>query len=145
MAGFGSRSVGPLLVLSLATVSCGSGRHLQSVALQPPVATAQNGQMQFTATGTFSKPPSPINLTGKDVTWCVGELTSAPNASPNSCVGNINSFASVDQNGLATCSSTLHGTGYILAGSQSGNSSMITNPDGGSQFKVSGYATLTCP
>jgi hypothetical protein len=130
------------LVLSLLLLSCGSGRHLQSVTLQPAVATAQNGQAQFTATGTFSKPPSPITLTSKDVAWCVGELTSAPNASPNACVGNINAFAAVDGNGLATCSSTLHGTGYILAGTES---AMITNPDGGSQFKVSGYATLTCP
>jgi hypothetical protein len=136
------RSVGPLLILLLATVSCGSGRHLQSVTLQPSVATAQNGQFQFTATGTFSAPPSPATLTSKDVTWCTGELTSAPSASPNSCIGFVIPFATVDQNGLATCNPTLHGTGYILAGAHP-IASMI--PDEGSQFKVSGYATLTCP
>jgi hypothetical protein len=138
-----SWSTGLLLVLSFVALNCGSGRHLQSVTLQPSVATAQNGQMQFAATGTFSKPPSPTALTSKDVTWCVGEQTSAPNASSNSCVGNVNSFATVDQNGLATCSPTIHGTGYILAGASAGNASMI--PDEGSQFSVSGYATLTCP
>jgi len=135
------RSVGFLLILLVTALSCGSGRHLQSVTLQPSVATAQNSQQQFKATGTFNRPPSPVTLTSKDVTWCVGELTNAPNASPNACVGNIAPFASVDQNGLARCSPAFHGTGYILAGA--GEISM--NPDTGSQFKVFGYATLTCP
>ena len=142
VAGFRSGSLGSLLLLSLATLSCGSGRHLQSITVQPSTATAQNGQFQFTATGKFSAPPSPVMLTSQDVTWCTGELTGATNASPNSCIGFIIPFATVDQNGLATCSPALHGTGYILAGTQE----MISmNPDGGSQFKVSGYATLTCP
>lgn len=142
MSGLGLRSVGLLLILSPIVLSCGSGRHLQTVTLQPAVATAQNGQQQFTAIGTFSQAPSPATLTSKDVMWCVGELTSAPNASPNACVGLVIPFASVDQNGLATCSPTLHGTGYILAGTGQMSSMM---PDTGSQFKVFGYATLTCP
>ena len=137
-----SRSVGLLLILSLATLSCGSGRHLQSVTLQPSVATAQNGQFQFTATGEFSAPPSPATLPSKDVTWCTGGLASASNASPSGCAGFVIPFATLDQNGLATCSSTLHGTGYILAGAQPIPAMM---PDEGSQFKVFGYATLTCP
>ena len=135
------RSIGSLLILSLAALSCGGSRHLQSITLQPSVTAAQNGQAQFTATGKFSQPPSPVTLTSKDVTWCTGELTSAPNASPNSCVGNVAPFATVDQNGLATCGQATHGSGYILAGTDQ----MTMNPDGGSQFKVSGYATLTCP
>jgi hypothetical protein len=136
-----SRSAGPLLVLSLAALSCGGSRHLESVTLQPNVATAQNGQMQFMATGQFSQPPSPATLTSKDVTWCTGEVTNAPNASPNSCVGNVAPFATIDQNGLATCNATFHQTGYILAGT----GQTTINPDAGSQFKVFGYATLTCP
>ena len=142
MSGFRLGSVGLLLIFSLMALSCGGGRHLQSVTLQPAVATAQNGQQQFTATGKFSRPPSPVTLTSKDVIWCVGELTNAPNASPNACVGNIALFATVDQNGLATCSPTFHRTGYILAGAGQVSS---MNPDTGSQFKVFGYATLTCP
>lgn len=142
MIGSRSRSAGPLLLLSLAALSCGSSRHLQSVNLQPSVATAQNGKFQFTATGKFSAPPSPVTLTSNDVTWCTGELTSAPNANPGSCVGNVVPFASVDHNGLATCGPTSYGTGYILAGTQPIAS---MNPDAGTQFKVSGYATLTCP
>jgi hypothetical protein len=106
------------------------------------VATAQNGHVQFTATGQFSAPPSPVTLTSKDVTWCSGEVANAPHASPNSCIGNVAPFATVDQNGLATCGAASHGTGYILAGAQQ---IMSMNPDAGSQFKISGYATLTCP
>ena len=142
VTGSSLRVFGPLLLLSLATLSCGGSRHLQSVTLQPSAATAQNGQVQFSATGKFSAPPSPATLTSKDVTWCTGELASAPNASPNSCIGNAAPFATVDQNGLATCSAASHGTGYILAGAQP---VISMNPDGGSQFRVFGYATLTCP
>ena len=142
VTGFLPRSVRALLLLSMAALSCGGGRHLESVTLQPSVATAQNGQFQFTATGTFSEPPSPASLTSKDVTWCTGAVTSSPSASPNSCVGFIIPFARVDQNGLATCNPQLHGTGYILAGAHPIASKI---PDEGSQFKVSGYATLTCP
>ena len=142
MSEFRSHLVGALLLLTWAAASCGSGRHLETITLQPAVATAQNGQAQFTATGQFSAPPSPVTLTSKDVTWCTGELANAPNGSPNSCIGNVAPFATVDQNGLATCGPASHGTGYILAGAQQ---IMSMNPDGGSQFKISGYATLTCP
>ena len=139
---FRSHSVGPLLLLSCLALSCGSSRHLESITLQPSAATAQNGKFQFAATGQFSAPPSPVTLTSKDVTWCTGEVANAPSASPNSCIGNVAPFAVVDQNGLATCGAASHGTGYILAGAQQ---MMPMNPDGGSQFKISGHATLTCP
>jgi len=142
VTGFFPRSAGALLVLFLAGLSCGGSRHLESVTVQPSVATAENGQFQFTATGTFSEPPSPASLTSKDVTWCGGEVTSAPSASPNSCVGSLIPFATLDRNGLATCNPTFHGSGYILAGAHPIASKI---PDEGSQFKVSGYATLTCP
>jgi len=137
--GHRSISVKPLLILSLTALSCGSGRHLQTVKIDPAAAT---GQAQFQATGTFSKPPSPVTLTNKDVTWCVGELTSAANATANVCVGNVAPFATVDQNGMAQCNATSHGTGYIVAGAEPVFS---MNPDGGSQFTVAGSATLTCP
>src|SRR5438309_5242119 len=91
-----SVAVGPLLLLSLATLSCGSGRQLQSVKLDPPAA---NSQAQFTATGTFSKPPSPVTLTSKDILWCMGSMGS----SDGQCVGNANPGGTVDQNGVAHC------------------------------------------
>lgn len=127
-----------LPVVSLGTAGCGSSRQLQSVTLSPASADAQNfpnGQVSFTATGTFSKKPSPLQLTGKDVTWCAG-------SSSGMCVGNINPGITVDQNGLAQCVPGFTGTVTILAGTKSFS---MMNTDGGSQLKIFGTAQLTCP
>jgi hypothetical protein len=61
------------LLLVLATVTCGNKRQLQTVTLSPIAADAHNfpnGQVNFAATGNFSKPPSPVQLTSKDAGWC---------------------------------------------------------------------------
>src|ERR1700674_2249984 len=102
--------VSPLIALGI--VGCGSSRQLQSVTLSPASADSRNfpnGQVSFTATGAFSKKPSPVQLTSKDVTWCVG-------SSSGMCVGNINPGVTVDQNGLAQCLPGFTGTATILAG-----------------------------
>jgi hypothetical protein len=127
-----------VLIAALAMSGCGTSRQLQSVTLNPASADAQSfpgGQVPFVATGTFSKPPSPSNLTSKDVQWCVGDSAGA-------CVGNINPGASVDQNGVAQCNPGFAGTATILAGTQS---NVMVNPDEGRQLKVFGSAELTCP
>ena len=134
MTRFGSGLVFVLPLIALGIVGCGSGRQLQSVTLNPELADAQSfpgGQVSFTATGAFSKPPSPVRLTSKDVTWCAGSNS-----------GNINPGVTVDQNGLAQCVPGFTGTATVLAGA--GSSSMM-NPDGGSQLKIFGAAQLTCP
>jgi hypothetical protein len=126
----------PLVTLGIA--GCGSGRQLQSVALTPPSADARtfpNGQVSFVATGAFTKPPSPVQLTGNDATWCVGSASGM-------CVGNINPGATVDQNGVAQCVPGFTGTVTVLAGT---GSSSNMNPDQGSQLKIFGAAQLTCP
>jgi hypothetical protein len=130
-------SIAGLLWL-LALSACGSGRQLQTVSIAPATADAQNspsGQVPFVATGTFSDPPSPVTLTSNDVLWCVG-------SSDGSCVGNINPGATVDQTGLAQCNFGFVGTATILAGTPS---SVMMNPDEGSQLKIFGSAKLTCP
>ena len=127
-----------LALTTLGVVGCGSSRQLQSVTISPASADAQNfsaGQVSFTATGTFSKNPSPQKLTSKDVTWCAGSSTGM-------CVGNINPGITVDPNGLAQCLPGFTGTVTILAGAES---SSMMNPDGGSQLKIFGGADLTCP
>ena len=137
MTGFRSPLIGPLLLLSLAALSCGSSRHLQSVTLLPAAAEAQNfphGQVQFTATGIFSKPPSPKQLTNKDIGWCVGSESGG-------CDGNFNPGIALDQNGLAYCLPTFTGTAIVLAGTGIPSS----KPDFGGQLKVFGSAKLTCP
>jgi hypothetical protein len=121
-----------LSVLTLGIVGCGTSRELQSVALSPASAV---GHATFTATGTFNRKPSPVQLTNKDLTWCAGSSTGM-------CIGNINPGITIDQNGSAQCAPSFTGTVTVLAGTPS---SAMTNPDGGSQLKVFGTAQLTCP
>jgi len=142
-----SIAVGPFSVLVLlATMSCGSNRQLQTVALQPATADAKdfpNGQVPFLATGTFSKPPSPVPLTSKDVTWCYGGPANVANPTAGICAGNIAPAVTVDANGLAQCAANAQGTFFVLAGKTSTN--LMGNPDAGPQFTIFGSAQLTCP
>ncbi len=90
-----------VLLSILAMAGCGSNRQLQSVSLNPASADAKNfpnGQVSFIATGTFSSPPSPQNVTSKDVFWCVGRSNGA-------CVGNVNPGATLIK--MARLSATL--------------------------------------
>ena len=67
MTGLRSLIVGYCLVLFLlATLSCGSSHQLQSVSITPSTADAQqfpNGQVQFTAKGTFNGSSTSVTLT----------------------------------------------------------------------------------
>lgn len=143
MTGFRSGSIGALLLLALAAVSCGSSRHLQSVTLQPATADAQkfpNGLVQFTASGTFNKPPSPQPLTSKDVVWCMGGVSGD---GVGECAGLVITGGTVDQNGVAQCMPGFTGTATVLAGTPTNVSHPI--PDTGAPLKVFGSAKLTCP
>jgi len=114
------------------------------VAIQPSAADAKdfaNGQVNFSATGIFSGSSSPVPLTSKDVTWCYGGLANVASPTAGSCAGNIQQFASVDQNGVAQCKAQFQGAVLILAGTPT----ISMNPDGGAALKVFGLATLTCP
>jgi len=127
-----------VLAAALAASSCGDGRQLQSVTLVPASADAKdypNGQIPMTATGAYSKPPSPVLLTSNDIVWCVG-------TSSGTCNGNIASPVTVDVNGVAQCSLGQSGTATVLAGKPS---STAVKPDGSSQLKVFGAAQVTCP
>jgi hypothetical protein len=79
-----------LLATMLGTVGCGAStpRALQSVVVSPKSAVAhdfQNGQVQFTATGIFNKPPT--RVTPFPVAWAAFQ----------------NTIATIDSNGLAQC------------------------------------------
>jgi hypothetical protein len=127
-----------VLAAALATSSCGDSRQLQSVTLVPASADAKdypNGQIPMTATGAYSKPPSPVLLTSNDIVWCVGR-------SDGACNGNIASAVIVDVNGVAQCSLGQTGTATILAGKPT---SSAVKPDGSSKLKVFGSAQVTCP
>ena len=132
------------ILAALMASGCGSSRQLESVTIHPAAADAKNfpnGQVQFTATGTFSQPPSPAPLTSKDVLWCYGGFANVANPTAGLCAGNIAQFAWVDQNGVAQCEASFQGTVYILAGTALPE----TNPDVGPQLKIFGQAALTCP
>ena len=113
MSRFGSWLLFLLLPLTtLGIVGCGSSRQLQSVTLSPAWADAQNfpsGQVSFTATGTFSKKPSPLQLTSKDVTWCAG-------SSSGMCVGNINPGRYSGPEWVGTMRTGIHGNSYNSRG-----------------------------
>jgi hypothetical protein len=136
-----TRCVSLLAILLFAIfITSGYGsRQLQSVTLKPASADAKNfpnGEVSFTATGTFSRPPSPVQLNGGEVQWCIGD------GSTGACAGNVVPNATVDQNGVAQCRSGFAGTATVLAGTSS-NAMMM--PDVGPQLKVFGSAQLTCP
>ena len=127
-----------VLAAALVASGCGDGRQLQSVTLVPAAADAKdypNGQIPITATGNYSKQPSPVLLTSNDIVWCIG-------TSDGTCNGNIASPVTVDVNGVAQCSVGLTGTATVLAGKPS---SKAVKPDSPSQLKVFGSAQVTCP
>ncbi len=123
------------LTASLIASGCGSSsRQLQGITITPPVADAKdfpNGKVQFTASGNFAKP----------ITWCVAGPTSAANPAAYICEGNIEPFATIDQNGLTQCAPLSQGTVFILGG----DAVPPANPDQGPVFKLYGSAQLTCP
>jgi len=123
-----------LAVISIATVGCSSmnstsNRVLQSMTLTPANADAQTtqGQVQFTAMGTFSMAPSPAPVpfvspfTG---TWSTSDMN----------------VATITQTGLASCVSGAAGTVTInaIASSNSGRGTQMSTA-------VSSSAKLTCP
>jgi hypothetical protein len=109
-----------LSLLLAFTLSCGSStpRTLVSVKATPATADAinfPNGQVQFVATGTYNRPPSPV--TPQPVTaW---QLTP-------------NTLATITQNGLAQCISGQTGTASIQV-AVAGDGPLMT------------VAQLTCP
>jgi len=129
-----------LLVLAAAmTLACGSSANhtLQSVAITPASADAKNypgGLVQFTATGTYSVPPSPV--TPLAATWGTCDQG-----------GNATSEVSVSASGLAQCASGAAGTYKVWAFDLETGGYMCTveNACGGGCGRVTGTAQLTCP
>ncbi len=129
-----------LLVLAAAiTLACGSSAShtLQSLSISPAVTNAQNypgGLVQFTATGTYTAPPSPV--TPLAATWGACDLA-----------GSGTSEVSVSANGLAQCASGAAGTYMVWAFdlNATGATCNIINACGGGCGRVTGTAQLTCP
>ena len=119
-----------LIAIPLA-VSCGSGnngrRQMLSLAVDPAVANpAAGANVQFTAIGTFNKPPSPIEVT--PTIWAETAVDGLHGGT---------GIATVDQSGLAQCHGS--GTSWITATSMSG---ALNDYD---PALVRGTAQLNCP
>jgi hypothetical protein len=127
-----------LMLLAAGLISCGSsnqniGRVLTSIAVTPGTADAQNypnGQVVFTAAGTFSLPPfnGPVTFT-------------APYAGQFVVDNPVNgTIATVIANGVGTvtvqCASGASGTVDVVASAAANN---------GTTTVVSGNGQLTCP
>jgi hypothetical protein len=131
-------ALGPAL-LTIALTSCGStipnaGRVLLEIVVTPATADAQtfaNGQVEFTATGTFSVAPSPAPVTF--VAPYTGGFIVSPNTS-NQVIANIVSTGP----GTATvqCVAGMSGTVEVGATASANN---------GTSTIVSGIAQITCP
>jgi len=103
----------------------GSSRFLQSVSVTPAVAEARNfpnGQVQFTAMGTYSQPPSPT-----------------PINQPNWSLSAAN-IATITQSGLAQCDPNASGVVTVRASTAAPCSGTGCTP-----AELSGTAQLTCP
>jgi hypothetical protein len=123
---------GMLLIAIPLAVSCGSGdngrRQMLSLAVHPAVANPAPGtNVQFTAIGTFNKPPSPETV--NPMMW----LETAPDG-----LHGGTGTATVDQSGLAHCNGS--GTTWITATAPSGALTRSGDP-----ALVRGTAQLNCP
>jgi hypothetical protein len=132
-------SMGAALVLAAilgpALNGCGmnsmsSNRVLQSMTVSPAVANAASspdGKVQFKASGTFSKPPSPDVVTfvaPYSGSWTVSDLH----------------LATISQSGLAQCVAGATGTVDVIAIASANSAG-----PGAMSIAVRGTAKLTCP
>lgn len=126
-----------LAALALQALGCGSSmsnsnRVLQSMTIIPVTADARNfanGQVQFTANGTFSKAPSPQ------------QVTFQPPYSGGWSLMSTGAAATISPAGLAQCAPGAVGTATIVA-TATANAAMGTGATG---VAVRATATLTCP
>lgn len=119
--------------LGLVAAGCGtsdtSSRVLESISVTPATASAlSGGQVQFTATGSFSKPPSPPQVAFV-APYSGGWQTSDP------------SITTIDEAGMAQCAAGAAGTVTVIAEASANKSSGPAAMSVG----VRGTAQLTCP
>jgi len=128
------------VVLFFQTFGCGtssSNRVLQSMAVTPPTADGLSspiGQVQFTATGTFSKAPSPSPVTFV-APYSGGWQSSDP------------SIATLVPTGTGTGTATFQcaaGASGVVTITATASTNAATGT-GATSTAVSGTASLTCP
>jgi hypothetical protein len=122
------------ILVTFQTTGCGTSnpnRALQSISVAPATADAQsfpNGQVQFTATGTFSRPPSPAPVpfvAPYSGSWLTSDTT----------------VATISQSGVAQCRMGASGTVTVTAIASANSCPNM----GCMSIAVSGTAKLACP
>lgn len=102
----------PALIVAILVLAngCGSGaaRQLKSISVTPASADAQtfpNGQVQFTALGNYTEPPSQSEITAS---WSVMEtnLATISQSGVGQCVAGASGLATVKASTPAPCSGT---------------------------------------
>jgi hypothetical protein len=124
-----------LVLIGAITLACGTSspqNHvLQSIAVNPASADANGKAVQFTATGTYDKPP--IHVTPQPATW-------------GACYQNVpTSDVSVTSNGLAQCASGAAGIYTVFAFDPGNKGCVAVDPCGNGTCIITGSAQLTCP
>ena len=127
-----------LILLAAGLISCGSsnqnvGRVLTSIAVTPQTADAQNfsqGQVTFTAAGTFSLPPYTGPLTF--VAPYAGQFV--VNNPTDTTIATV--VSSITSSVTVQCVAGASGSVYVTASASANN---------GSNLMVSGSGQLTCP
>ena len=126
-----------LAILVIEIVACGSNmnssRYLQSITVTPATADAQGGQVQFTATGTYNRPPSPVQLTfnmDQSFTFAVDDTNIAAIVSGGADTGTLTAKCMPGASG--TTSVSAHAAGH--AGGTANTPILLHSS-----------ATLTCP
>jgi hypothetical protein len=124
----------PLAFSTIFLQSCGApvmSRQILSVTISPASATAQSGQVQFVATGTYNT--APYTVTPLTATWGIS--------------GYPQQLGTITQNGLAACSKSSSGTTTVEAWVQlSGPVCNVIDSAGRPACNnVWGSAQLSCP
>ena len=126
-------------VFTVISVSCSSSGGLKSVAITPATADAQtspNGQVQFTAMGSYSGQMQSVAV--KALWWTSQPWVIAPTAAPTPAPG-----ITVDSNGLASCTN-LTGTFTLWATAPKDQSTSVSQMSKNTP-QVSATAQMTCP
>ena len=128
-----------LVLAGAITFACGTspGRLLESVTLTPMQADAQDypgGLVQFTATGVYTKSPSPVSPLS--ATWGTCDAS-----------GNLTTQVSVSASGLAQCAPGAAGIYEVWAFDELNLKATcnVVTACGGGCGRVTGAAVLTCP
>lgn len=109
--------------VELVANGCGNGgpRLLKSISVTPPTADAQSfphGQVQFTAVGTYSQPPSPSPVTQPSWSLSDSDIATISQGGLAQCNPGASGIVTVKASTPAPCSGTGCTAALLLASAQ---------------------------